>query len=97
MLPPQHFKRGETLQRTAALGAIGGEILAAGRAAAVAEIYVGPAQSGELDARNGGIVDQLGLAQTSNIAGNARGMLAVEFVERLDVDVERIEEQPAVR
>ena len=43
------------------------------------------------------IIDQFGVAQPGNISGETVPHDAVELLDRLDVDIERIEEQPAVR
>src|SRR5581483_9443356 len=90
----QRFETGEVRQQGAALDAELLETLAAFGARARLETLEGRSQRAPLQASDPGIIDISALPQPRQRF--AIGACAI-FRDRLDVDVERVEEHPAVR
>jgi hypothetical protein len=91
------FERGETLELAALLAAVRVEILTPAFAAVRGELRIDVAQRRKLGLRDREVIHQLGAAKSRD-GGREPGRVArAVFGYRLDVDVERIEKQPAAR
>src|SRR4029078_12449272 len=87
----------KAFERTATLPPIGFEVGTANRAAARSKAQIGCAQRSEFQRRDRGVIDKLGDAQLLNVTRETCHAIGLEFLDRLHIDVERIEELTAVR
>jgi hypothetical protein len=94
---PQHFETGEAGQQRCALGAKSFEILPACMVRIGLEGFERKAQCAPFQLGNADIVDGIARSQPVDVF-TARGEnAAMKFREFFDVDIECIQEQPAVR
>ncbi|MEY9443706.1 hypothetical protein ABIE82_001154 [Bradyrhizobium diazoefficiens] len=94
---PQHLEAGKAGQQRRAVRAEGVELIAADAARAPHEAVKGSAQGEPFQRRHVGIGDAIAFAQPRGGRGRIGDEVRGKFRDRLDVDVERIEKQPAVR
>ena len=97
MLPPQHLEAGEAQQGRALRGAPGVEIRAAPGRGGTPESGVRQMQRPHLGRGDALMGDQVAAAQRGNFGVEPGRGEAWKFRDRLDIDVERVEENPAVR
>ncbi|MGY3656972.1 hypothetical protein ACVJ19_003635 [Bradyrhizobium sp. USDA 376] len=94
---PQHLEAGKAGQKRRAGGAEGVKLLAPCRARARHEAVEGSAQGQPFQRRHIRIGHAVAFAQPRGSGGRVGDEVGGIFRDRLDVDIERIEKQPAVR
>ena len=94
---PQHLEAGKARQQRRSVGTEGIELVAADTARGFHETVKGGAQGSPFQRRHIGIGDTIAFAQPRGGRGRVRDEVCRKFRDGLDVDIERIEKQPAVR
>ena len=95
--PAQHLEGGVRFEPVASLLPERGELLSALVGAILAKVFVGERERRHLDARDIRVVDELLFAERFDLALELPARRLRKLGDRLDVDIKRIEEVPAVR